>query len=233
MLKGIKMNLKNCQLYILFAFCTAFPTVNLTIAAVEVSNVSNGSIRIEARDSTIGTIVKEFYDKYSIEIKGLEDRESQIITFSYIADTPESLLKGLLRHIGIKNYAFEFADATLRRLVVVPEAADGTFAVADSPKESNPPKDLVSIAQVQSVVEASQAESAGLQAGDIILEYDGVSISSAQQLVSEVEKKAANHQIEMVFVRQKIPTRLVLSGGFIGVRIVTKKIPRAEFNAFQ
>jgi S1-C subfamily serine protease len=86
---------------------------------------------------------------------------------------------------------------------------------------------------VQSIIEASQAESAGLQKGDIILEYDGVPITSAQQLVSEVEKKAQINQIEMVIVRRKIMTRLILNGGFIGVRIATKNIPRAEFNAFQ
>lgn len=40
------------------------------------------------------------------------------------------------------------------------------------------------------IVEASQAESAGLQEGDIILEYGGVPISSAQHLVSEVEIKS-------------------------------------------
>ena len=104
-----------------------------------------------------------------------------------------------------------------------------------SPASKGPSQqnDFESVAQVQSIVEASQAESAGLQEGDIILEYDGVPITSAQQLVSEVEKKAQISQIEIVIVRQKITTRLILNGGFIGVRIFTKNIPRAEFNAFQ
>ena len=86
---------------------------------------------------------------------------------------------------------------------------------------------------VQSIVEGSQAETAGLQKGDIILEYDGVRITSAQQLVNEVEKKAASSQIEMLFVRQKIPTRLILNGGFIGVRVMTTKILRAELNTYR
>lgn len=202
-------------------------------AVVEISTVPNGVISFEARDSTIEEIVNKFYDKYSIEIKGLENREREKVTFSYIADTPEDLLKSLLRHIGIKNYAFEFADATLERLVVVPEATSDVASLSQSSKVPSQQNEFVSIAQIQSIVEASQAESAGLQEGDIILEYDGVPISSAQQLVSEVEKKAQISQIELVIVRQKIQTRLILSGGFIGVRILTQKIPRAEFNAYQ
>jgi hypothetical protein len=76
-------------------------------------------------------------------------------------------------------------------------------------------------------------ESAGLLQGDIILEYDGVPINSARQLVSEVEKKSQISQIEMVIVRQKIPTRVILNGGFIGVRILTNKIPRDEITAYR
>lgn len=230
---GINMTVKSIRLFFLFLFWTTFFTANLTRAVVEISMVPNGTISFAARDSTLDEIIKELYDNYTIEVKGLENRKSQKITFSYNADTPEDLLKSLLRHIGIKNYAFEFADATLKRLVVVPEATSDISSFSKSPKDLSQQKEFVSIAQIQSIVEASQAESAGLQEGDIILEYDGVPISSAQQLVSEVEKKAANSQIEMVVVRQKIPTRLILSGGFIGVRIMTQKIPRTEFNTFQ
>ncbi|CAB1056720.1 hypothetical protein D1BOALGB6SA_1457 [Olavius sp. associated proteobacterium Delta 1] len=202
-------------------------------AVVELSTAPNGIISLEARDSTIEEIVDIFYDKYTIEIKGLKNNEREKITFSYNADTPEDLLKSLLRHIGIRNYAFEFADAKLKRLVVVPEATSDLSSFSQPSKAPSQKNEFVSIAQIQSIIEASQAESAGLQEGDIILEYDGVPINSAQQLVSEVEKKMQISQIELVIVRQKIPTRLILSGGFIGVRILTKKIPRTEFNAFQ
>jgi hypothetical protein len=205
----------------------------LTSAAVDISEIPDGTIHFVAQDATLGEIAKALHDYYTIEVKGLDKREEGKISFSYRADTPENLLKRLLRHIGIKNYAIEFADATLKRLVVVPEATGDVSSFSKSAKGLSQPQDLVGIAQIQSVIEASQAESAGLQEGDIILEYDGVSISSAQQLVSEVEKKSANNQIELVIVRQKILSRLILSGGFIGVRVMTKKIPRSEFNAYQ
>jgi len=202
-------------------------------AVVELSTVPNGLISIKVRDSSIAEIVNKFHDQYSIEIKGLENRAQDKITFSYDADKPEVLLKSLLRHIGIKNYAFEFADATLKRLVVVPEATSDISSYSQSSIASSRQNEFVSIAQIQGTIEASQAESAGLQEGDIILEYGGVPINSARQLVREVEINSQFSQVEMLIVRQKISSRLILSGGFIGVRILTKKIPRAEFNAFR
>jgi C-terminal processing protease CtpA/Prc len=221
------------RIFLLFLIWIYLYPVGSAGAVVELNAISDGTIRLEARDSNLGEIVSKFYDRYTLEIKGLENRESEKVTFSYTADTLEDLLKSLLRHLGIKNYAFEFDDEILKRLVAVPETTTDVSSLSPSsniPKQEN---EFVSIAQVQSIIEASQAESAGLQIGDIILEYDGVPINSAQQLVREVEKKAQVNQIEMVIVRQKIPTRLILNGGFIGVRILTKKIPRAEFNAFQ
>ena len=71
----------------------------------------------------------------------------------------------------------------------------------------------------------------GLTAGDIIIEYDGVRITSAQQLVAEVEKKAESSQVEMIVVREKNPMRLILAGGIIGVRIMTTEILKEEINA--
>ena len=225
--------MKRFRLFLIFLLWIYLFTVGLADAVVKISTVTKRTISLEVRDSTLGEIISQFYDKYRIEIKGLEDREQEKITFPYTVDTPEDLLKSLLRYIGVKNYAFEFTDATLKRLVVVPEATNDVSSSSPASKGSGQENEFVSVAQVQSIIEASQAESAGLQKDDIILEYDGVPITSAQQLVSEVEKKAQISQIEMVIVRQKITTSLILNGGFIGVRIVTKNIPRAEFNAFQ
>jgi len=109
----------------------------------------------------------------------------------------------LLRYVGIKNYAFEFSDATLKRLVIVPEGTKDTSSVLEPDNNAINPEAFVTIARIQSIVEGSQAETAGLQEGDIVLEYDGVPIRSAQQLVSEVEKKTTNSQIELVVLRQK------------------------------
>ena len=221
------------RIYLLFFYAlllSAFAAVPAK-ASAEISQDWNGNVFINAHDSALVEILKELYDKYSIQISGLENRESDRITFSFEADTLEALLRGMLRYLGVKNYAIEFADATLTRVVVVPDSIGDSIPVENEPSEQRSQAGSVSVAQVQSIVEFSQAESLDLAAGDIIIEYDGVRITSAQQLVNEVEKKAENSQVEMVVIREKSPMRLILAGGIIGVRILTKKIAKEEITS--
>jgi C-terminal processing protease CtpA/Prc len=229
------MTVKIIRLVISCFFLTICLAISQADAVVEISTLQDGTVRFEARDSSLEEITKKLYDKYAIEVKGLEKREGEKFTFSFFADSPEEILKRLLRFVGIRNYAFEFSDATLKRVVVVPEGSKDTSSVIEQEQtqEARNPETFVTIAQIQSIVAGSQAESAGLQEGDIVLEYDGVPIRSAQQLVSEVEKKTANSQVELVVLRQKITTRLILSGGFIGVRIMTQEIPSIEYEKYQ
>ncbi|MBT8364868.1 MAG: hypothetical protein KJP23_09190, partial [Deltaproteobacteria bacterium] len=151
-------------------------------AVVQISGVPPGKVIFQARDATLAEVIEELRTQYSIEIKGLEERKTEKITYAFDADTLEALLKGLLRHLGIKNYAFEFADEALKRLVVVPAATSDVTSLSISPEDIEEDKEFVSVAQIQSIVESSQAEAADLEAGDLIIEYDGVPITSAQQL---------------------------------------------------
>lgn len=233
LLRGIDMTLKRNSALFYLVFWTISLSANLTGAVVGIDKLPNGTIKFEARDASLEEIVKQLFDNLKIEVRGLEDRADEKVSFSHTAETTEDLLKNLLRRLGIRNYAFEFAEARLNRLVVVPEAANDVSVSSKSTKNSNGPPELVSVARIQSIVEGSQAESAGLQQGDLILEYDGERISSARQLVREVEKKSSNTQIELLVVRQNIATRLVLNGGFMGVRVTTQKIPRNEVTDFQ
>ncbi|MCP4629808.1 MAG: PDZ domain-containing protein [bacterium] len=229
------MTIKIIRLVISCFFLTICLAISQAEAVVEISTLQDGTVRFEARDSSLEEIAKKLYDKYAIEVKKKKKREGEKFTFSFFADSPEEILKRLLRFVGIRNYAFEFSDATLKRLVVVPEGSKDTSSVIEQERtqEARNPETFVTIAQIQSIVAGSQAESAGLQEGDIVLEYDGVPIRSAQQLVSEVEKKTTNSQVELVVLRRKITTRLILSGGFIGVRIMTQKIPSTEYEKYQ
>ncbi len=226
------MTLKRSALLFCLVFWTNLFTANMALAIVTIETAAEGTIDFNARDATLNEIFRAIKEKLKIEVKGLEDLAGKEISFSYSAETTEDLLKSLLRHLGIKNYALEFADATLRRLVVVHGAVNAASTPAKSTRGVGDQDEFADVARIQSIVEGSQAESAGLQKGDYILEYDGVRISSAQQLVREVEKKISSSQVELLVVRQKIPSRLILNGGFIGVRVTTRKIPRNEYEAY-
>ena len=212
-------------------FGTALCATGPVCASSAITRGWNGNIVIEAHDSVLVEIIKELYDKYSIEVAGLESRESDKITFSFKADTLEGLLRGLLRYLGVQNFAIEFADATLTRIVVVPDSMSDITPSENVQTDQGNQIESLSVAQVQSIVEFSQAESLDLIAGDIIIEYDGVRITSAQQLVQEVKNKTENSQVEMIVIREKRPMRLILAGGIIGVRIITKNISKEEINS--
>ena len=222
---------KNHLLSLYFLLWVAFYATGPANASNEITRVWNGNIIIEAHDSVLAEIFKELYDKYSIEVSGLESRETDKITFSFEADTLEALLRGLLRYLGVKNFAIQFADATLTKIVVVPDSMSDITASENVQMDQRDQVEALSVAQIQSIVAFSQAESLDLIAGDIIIEYDGVRITSAQQLVEEVEKKSEKSQVEMIVIREKNPVRLILAGGIIGVRIMTKKISKEEINA--
>ena len=213
-----------CYLLFLMAFWGTVP-VN---ASNEISKDADGAITIEAQDSDLIEILQKVYDKYSVEISGLESRKSEKFTFFFKADTLEALLRRLMRHLGVKNFAIQFADARLTRIVVLPESVSDITISENLQMNRWTPPESISVAQVMSVVDFSQAQSLDLTAGDIIIEYDGVRISSAQQLVEEVEKKAKNSQVDMIVIREKNSMRLILAGGKIGVRIRTKNISYDE-----
>ena len=92
--------MKRFRLFLIFLLWIYLFTVGLADAVVKISTVTKRTISLEVRDSTLGEIINQFYDKYRIEIKGLEGREHEKITFPYTVDTPEDLLKSLLRYIS-------------------------------------------------------------------------------------------------------------------------------------
>jgi hypothetical protein len=213
----------------LFALSTAFIlTTQPAFASIEFSQAWNGNIIIKARDSILVEVFTKLREEYAVEVAGLESRKSDKITFTFEAKSLEDLLRGLLRYLGVKNFAIEFADATLKRIVVVPDSVLEISPTKNMPSEQSDQTEYIGVAQVQSIVEFSQADSLDLIAGDIILEYDGVRITSAQQLVDEVKNKDENSQVEMVILRSNYSKRLILAGGMIGVRVLTKQIPKQD-----
>ena len=91
---------------------------------------------------------------------------------------------------------------------------------------------MVSVVKVIGTIKGSQAEELGLQVGDLIIEYDGVKIHNAQQLVKEVKKKSESGQVEMTVVREHQSSPYTLNSGKIGVRISTTKISKEAFETY-
>lgn len=192
----------------------------------------HGTFTIESQGSALKEILDLLRKDFAIEIIGLDHKNDTFVNFSHTSDSLEGLLKALLRHLGEKNYAFEFVDQKLNRISVLPGSASTDAPVATNEPVSDSKPTLVAVAEVQSVVEGSQAESLGLIPGDIILAYDGVTIKNAVQLVKEVEKKSSAANIELIVIRDNSAIRYTVIGGFIGVRIQTKQIPKEDYDKF-
>jgi hypothetical protein len=81
------------------------------------------------------------------------------------------------------------------------------------------------VVAVRGIVAESQAEKLGIKKGDIILEYGGVRIESASQLIKNVKEKSSEETVEMLVVRDGQSETYTLSGGQIGVQIHTIIVP--------
>jgi hypothetical protein len=195
----------------------------------QIAGKENGSLFIQARNISLKTVVASLQKDLGVAINGIESLENDKITFASNADSLEELVKSFLRHLNIKNYAFEFADDKLRTVMVIPGSKRIMEGPVDSSTDPVGREETVTVPVIKSVLESSQAERLDLMQGDIIVEYDGIRINNAAQLVREVKKKSAYQQVEMVVVRDRARRRLILQGGIIGVRITTEKISRQEY----
>ena len=214
---------------VVFATSTSFIAESTTSKTPEdIIAIHNGTISIESQGSKLKEIVDRLRQDYAIEINGVDHKNDTPVTFSHTSDSLEGLLKALLRHLGEKNYAFEFIDQKLRRISVFPGVQKTKIPQITEERTTKSGPQFVTVAEVQGVVEGSQADSLGLIPGDVIFEYDGVKIHNALQLVKEVGNKSLLTKIEMVIMRDNKSMGFTLSGGFLGVRIQTKQISRKD-----
>ena len=204
----------------------------LFLAAEKIVGNVHGKFFIKADNVSIGSIAAAFDSEFDIEVKGLETQAQEKITYTFESESLEELLKGFLRHLKIQNYAFEFSDETLTLINVLPGASRGNSTSSESSANITRNKETVTVAVIKSVIDSSQADSAGLLPDDLIVEYDGIRIHNAAQLVAEVKKKPDESSIEMIVVRDQSPLRMVVQGGFLGVRIKTERIPKANYLNF-
>ena len=183
-----------------------------------------GSYAIDSAGVPLKTILAEIDSKYHVRIFGLDYRENDVVSFHCRKSNIEDLLKCGLRKLKEKNYAFIYGEENLKQVSVLPEA--GPILSRDRIPEPGEIKneEFTTVVEVQKIAEGTQAEHIGLSKGDRIIEYDGVKIKKSSDLVSETKKRSPEEQVEMVIVRDNIPTRYFLNGGKIGVYIRTKKV---------
>lgn len=207
----------------------AAPAVSTDDTAFQIQ-FEKGNIIFAARQAPLQNILNGLRKEFHIQITGLEDRGTESVTYTILAQLQQDVIKGLMRHLAVKNYALEHTDGKLTRVSVFPEArhtASSEPALSPSettPKKNEEPKQSDSAVEVQSIIDDTQAQEADLRKGDIILEYGGIKINRAAELVKESKKRTADEAVELLVIRDGEQVRVSVKGGFIGVRIKTVNV---------
>jgi hypothetical protein len=189
---------------------------------------ADGRVTIRAEGEPLGDVLHEIREAGDIQIQGLNHRADDPLSFQVENVPVEGALKRLMRHLKENNYAFEYSRTRLRRISVFP--AGRTEAVSRAPAPPVPQAGEEEgarerVVRVINVHEGTQAENLDLQQGDLIVEYDGEAINSAQQLVDAVKARSAEQIVQMTVVREGNRFPLTLNGGLIGINILTVNVP--------
>ncbi len=194
-----------------------------------------GRFFISAENVDLSRIVVEIGSELGIVISGLDGTGGAKVDYSGEWESSVDMVKGILRYLGIRNYLMEFDGTKLARVRVMKSKGyvsgrDEAGRVSNSAKKADAakPVEKFSFVKVQGVVEGSQAEALELMAGDFIVLYNGVEITSSQLLIAEVRKVPLEGTVDMVVMRDHEPYSYTLKGGMIGVRVITVKLPGEE-----
>jgi hypothetical protein len=203
-----------------------------------------GTLVIQANGVPLGRILDGISSKCRVKIEGLENRKNESITFSSDSGTLYEALRRLFSLLDEGNYAFEFHDQELVRVMVLPET-EGVSVSRPVSKEikkdiqknagsatQEKKQEFVTVPKILQIDADSQAEAVGLLKGDLIVEYGGVKIRASNQLVGEVKKKTNTEEVEIVVIRDQKSMRFSLEGGAIGVGVEDVKVPKEEFESY-
>ncbi len=212
----------------LFAIASGWAHASVSIES------ENGQLLLKAHETPLSQVLEKIRSRYGVDISGLKGRKDEPVTFSLKGETLEQLFKRLFRYLGETNYAFEFADNKVRRVLVLPKSkiTDEAPSLPVNGKEKRVPKTFGSVVRVKGVIEGTKARELGLKEGDLIISYANVRINSAQRLVRETKKNTGGEVVEMTVVRDREPIQFHLERGFIGVRIHRVKIPKEELDRY-
>jgi membrane-associated protease RseP (regulator of RpoE activity) len=196
----------------------------------EIVKFQNNTLTIQASKIPLTKILSAIQNKCLVKITGLEHRRDEKITFFSNKGSPERVLKDFLRHLGEKNYAFEYGNEALLQIVVLPGAKADNYPTATLANQKENLPETVKAVRVVGVIDGSQAQSAGLMKGDIILEYGGLKISGTEELIKATKTKTNTDQVEILVLRENYRLRFILNGGLIGVRITNATISKESLH---
>ncbi len=189
----------------------------------------NHRLTLEAINTPLLQILEIIKKQCKVKVIGLENRFNEKITFIAGNEPVEKALKRLLRDMGEENYAFLYSKTRLRRVMIFP-GSKSEFPRTPEPAGSKVQKQnplVVKAVKIIRINKGTQAENLDLQKNDFVVEYDGVKITNSKQLVELVNRKSPDDVVEMVVVRDKVPFRIVLNGGLIGINIRTVHVKRS------
>ena len=188
---------------------------------------NEGGWMLEAGDLTLKQILNSIDNRFGVTVSGLEERETETVNIQIRGKTMEAVLKGFLRHLGEDNYAFEYAEKKLKHISIFPAASTKAIEPDQRAAAVKKPADAqVRVVEIVGVVDGSQAQEIGLKKGDLIVEYDGAKLDRPSSLVAETKKKSPDEMVEILIWRDGGPMRFFVNGGYIGVRIRSKRVPK-------
>lgn len=187
------------------------------------------SWELTVQKDLLEVLLDTIYQDFQVEVLGLESRKKESITLSVTGKSLADIIRSLLLYLGEKNFAFEFVDNRLKRVLVLPEANSDirNLSSAISAQGNNRGKSVNAV-EIQGIIDGSQAKKLDFRKGDLIIEYDGIKINRAMELIEETKKRTPDEEIEILLLRNGDFVRSKANGGFIGVQVKTIKIFREE-----
>lgn len=188
-----------------------------------------GELKIEANAIPLALILDEIKNQCGVTVMGLEGRGQDLIRYTSQYGVVEREIEKLLNHLGEENYVLEFMDNRLARVHVLPKGEDNTLS-SDAPLGAVQPQEVeyISAIRVVGIVEGSQALRLNIREGDLVVEYHGIRINRTEDLIIETKSSASDDLIKMILVREGDPHQILLSGGFIGIRIKDVRVAPEE-----
>jgi hypothetical protein len=208
---------------------TAFSAVHDAPDVFFSIGVTDTEVTMVAKGISLEDLIERIKNDISVEIKGLTLKPDNPVTFSHKGKSSEIVLRQLLRHLGEKNFAYEFSDDKLIRITVFPEGTQS--APIPAATDNKLKSDSISLVEIVDVLEETQAEKLDLKEGDYIYTYNGRRIFRHEELVEETFKDNGPTPVSMVIIRKGKLTRVFLDRGFIGIHVRTKLILKKELPA--